>query len=140
MKRDTKIWAIRLVILAGIIVVFFFITKEFSDFDNFSTASSLNEDSLKFNSEEWKKERGYYEEIRPYMLNDLMTKVLVAGMDSSTIKSLLGKPELIDDTWNTNDNRWWVYRLGVYRTIESSYLQIEFDDKGKLKGTDIVDR
>jgi hypothetical protein len=127
-------WIVSLTIFIVIVSIYFFIRKELAHFDNYPTGTALNEDSLKFNSEEWKKQREYYEEIRPYMLKDLMTNVLLVGMDSTAIKNLLG------ETWGPHDSRWWDYRLGVYREIEASYLVIEFDDKGKLKRADIVDR
>src|SRR5688572_5303247 len=120
MKRGAKMWTVRLAILLILVVGFFFIKNELGDFDNYPTGTPLNEDSLKFNSEEWKKQREYYEEMRPYMLKDLMTNILVVGMDSTTVKNLLG------ETWGPHDSRWWDYRLGVYREIEASYLQIEF--------------
>lgn len=127
-------WIVGLAILLILVVGFFFIRNELDAFDRYPTGAPLNEDSLKFNSEEWKKQREYYEEIRPYMLSDLMKNVLVVGMDSTTVKDLLG------ETWGPHGSRWWVYRIGVYREIEASYLEIEFDDKGKLRRVGIVDQ
>lgn len=127
-------WTVRVTILSILVVGFFFVKSELDKFNAYPTETPLNEDSLKFNSEEWKKEREYYEEIRPFMLKDLMTNVLSIGMDSTTVMDLLG------ETWGPHNSQWWDYRLGVYREMEASYLQIEFDDKGKLKKAEIIDR
>lgn len=127
-------WTVRLTIFSILVAGFFFVKKELDAFNSYPTGTPLNEDSLKFNSEEWKKERDYYEEIRPYMLKDLMVNILRVGTDSSTVKELLG------ETWGPHDNHLWDYRLGVYREMEASYLQIEFDGKGKVKHIEIIDR
>lgn len=92
------------------------------------------EDSLRFNSIEWKKQREFYEDVRPYMLNDLMANYLKVGMDSAAVKDLLG------ETWGPQGRQWWDYKLGVYREMESSYLTIDFDDNAKLRGFEVVDR
>lgn len=134
MKRSVKIWAIIFSVISVVFVGVVLMKKELDNFDSYPTGSPLNEDSLKFNSEEWKKERVYYEEIRPYMLKDLTTKILKIGMDSTTVKELLGK------TWGVSDSRFWLYRLGVYREMEASYLQIEFEENGKVKSIKIIDR
>jgi hypothetical protein len=134
MTKAAKMWTVRLTILSILVAGFFFIKNELDEFNTYPTGTPLNEDSLKFNSEEWKREREYYEAIRPYMLKDLMTNVLTIGMDSTTVKDLLG------ENLGPHDSRWWDYRLGVYREMEASYLQIEFDDKGKLKRVEIIDR
>ena len=134
MTRATKTWIVRLTIVLILVAGFLLTRKALNELNSYPTETRLNEDSLKFDSEEWKKERDYYEEIRPYMLKDLMTNILSVGMDSTMVKELLG------ETWGPHDNRWWDYRLGVYREMEASYLQIEFDDKGKVKQVKIVDR
>ncbi len=129
-----KKWGIALAILLCFAIAFIFIKKKNDAFDKYPTGEKVNEDSLKFNSNEWKKQRAYYEDVRPYMLGDLRTNVLVPGMDSVTVKNLLGEVRV------SHDIHWWEYRLGIYREIEASYLQIEFDDQGKLKQTKVVDR
>lgn len=134
MTRSTKIWTVLLAIVLILVAAFFLLKKEIDKFNSYPTGKSLNEDSLKFNSEEWKKERDNYEDIRPYMLKDLMTNILSVGMDSASVKELLG------ETWRPHDRQWWDYRLGVCREMEASYLQIEFDDKGKIKHVGIIDR
>lgn len=134
MTRKMKMWTVRLAVLLVILVGCFLIKNELDNSDAYLEGTPLNEDSLKFNSGEWRREREYYEEIRPYMLKDLMTNVLATGMDSTTVRNLLG------ETWGPHDGRWWHYRLGIYRDMEASYLEIEFDDKGKLKNVNIVDR
>ena len=134
MTREAKMWTVRLIILSVLAGGFFFVKNVTDDFASYPTEAPLNEDSLKFNSEEWKKEREYYEEIRPYMLKDLMANVLVVGMDSTTVKNLLG------ETSGPHDNSLWDYRLGVYRAMEASYLQVEFDDNGKLRKVYVIDR
>jgi hypothetical protein len=133
MTRNTKMWIVRSLFLAGAVWIYFFIRKEQALSAKY-TREPLHEDSLKFNSAEWKKDREYYEEIRPYMQKDLMANVLVIGMDSTTVKDLLG------ETWGPHSRNLWDYKLGVYREIESSYLEIGFDSIGKLKHVNIVDR
>jgi hypothetical protein len=134
MKGQTKKWIIGLAILLLFGLMYFFIKMKLNAFDRYPTGGKLNEDSLKFNASDWKNQSGYGGEIRPYMLTDLRKNVLVAGMDSSAVKDLLG------ETWGPHDRYLWTYRLGVYREIEASYFEIVFDDKGKLKKTEIIDR
>ena len=134
MTGHAKKWSIALVILSCFAIACIFIKNRLDAFDAYPTGEKVNEDSLKFNAHEWKKQRVYYEDIRPYMLGDLRTTVLVSGMDSVTVKNLLGEARV------SYDIHWWEYRLGVYREIEASYLLIEFDDQGKLKQTKVVDR
>lgn len=125
-------WIVRSVFILAAIALFLFIKKEEETSARYTR--DLKEDSLKFNSAEWKKKREYYEEVRPYMLKDLMTNVLVVGMDSTTVKNLLG------ETRTDQSSRWWTYKLGVYREVENSFLEIEFDSLGNFKRALIEDR
>lgn len=124
-------WIVRSVFILAAIALFLFIKKEEETSARYTR--DLKEDSLKFNSAEWKKKRQYYEDVRPYMLHDLMTNVLVTGMDSTKVKDLLGEP--LD-----HSPRWWSYKLGVYREVENSFLDIDFDSTGKFKRAHIEDR
>ena len=125
-------WIVRAVFLLGIVWIYLFIRRDEELSAQYTR--DLKEDSLKFNSAEWKKKREYYEEVRPYMLKDLMTNVLVVGMDSTKVKHLLGKP--MED----HSSRYWSYKLGVYREVENSFLDIEFDSTGKFKRAHVEDR
>ncbi len=86
---------------------------------------SINTDSLMFNSTEWSRHENDYEVIRPYMLKDLMSNVLLPGIDSLKVKDLIGTPH-----WNERDK--FYYKIGILGGMEPTYLVIEFDKNGKL--------
>ena len=110
------------------------------EFDEFPP-QVLHEDSLKFDAVEWKKPREYVEQIRPYMLSDLMSNVLKTGMDTLEIRDLLGEPYTSDRLAEPGDSDvlFFIYKLGVYREMESSYMDIKFEGN-KLKEFHIADR
>lgn len=82
-------------------------------------------DSLKFNSDEWKRHKDDYEVIRPYVLDDLMKNVLKQGMDSIEVKDLIGQPY-------RRENKDFYYKIGIFAGMEPTYLVIEFDKNGKI--------
>jgi hypothetical protein len=61
------------------------------------------------------------------MVNDLMKNYLKMGLDSTEVKKLLGNP-----IPRKEDNK-FSYELGYYRDLDPVYLDIDFDDKGKIK-------
>lgn len=132
-NNKIKKWTIRLTFLAVAVSLFLYGKKLSDDWGNFPSHRPLNTDSLKFNSKEWTRQLDYYEEIRPYMIGDLMKNVLVHGMDTLQVKELLG------ERMGWGDERTYYYKLGAYREIEASYLVVEFDENGKLIKTQITD-
>jgi hypothetical protein len=125
-------WIVRSVFILVAIWLFLFIKKEEETSARYTR--DLKEDSLKFNFADCNKKRQHYEDVRPYMLHDLMTNVLVTGLDSTKVKDLLG------ETLQDHNALWWSYKLGVYREVENSFLDIEFDSIGKFKRAHIEDR
>jgi len=121
MTQKTIIWIAALIFISALCYIVYF-SKDPVD-DNF--IKPPNTDSLKFNSDEWKKHKDDYETIRPYVLGDLMRNVLRQGQDSTEVKDLIGQPY-----WN--ERKIFYYKIGIFEGMEPTYLVIEFDENGKL--------
>ena len=70
-----------------------------------------------------------------------MSNVLKTGMDTLEIRDLLGEPYTRDRLAEPGDSDvlFFIYKLGVYREMESSYMDIKFEGN-KLKEFHIADR
>ena len=132
-SKEIRKWAIWLMALLTLGTLFLSIKTLSDESKDLSVNTLMNIDSLKFDAEEWKRKRDYVEDIRPYMVGDLIKNVLVKEMDTTEVINLLG------NRMGFGNSLTHYYKLGVYREIESSYLVVSFDRNGKLTKTEIID-
>ncbi|HEX9059915.1 MAG TPA: outer membrane protein assembly factor BamE [Clostridia bacterium] len=89
---------------------------------------SKNYSSSLFNEDRWVKRP----DERVYMVDNLLYKYNLKGMPKDEVKKLLGEPTKTE-YFKTPSNI--VYYLGPERgfiRIDSEWLTIDFDDKGKV--------
>jgi hypothetical protein len=132
MTTSEKIWLAGLTIF--LIGAFLFLMTLGPEPSEQSTNPLHQDDSLKFNSTQWKDSVDYVEAVRPYMLDDLRRNVLVIGMERKDIESLLGESLPRD-----KEGKYLYYRIGIFEGMEPTYLVIELDDNDRFKTSSLHD-
>ena len=124
-----KRWKISLGIVAGISVMLLIILL--SPVGRFVLSGGLDMEEQKFDAQQWQSvehEDSSKKRIRLMMTNDL-TKNLLPGMDSTTVKQLLGEPER---------QYGFTYSLGALTPgMDPLFLIVKFGANGKVSKTDV---
>lgn len=102
--------------------------------DEYTMRDIFKQDSLKFNSIEWKKSVDNVDAVRPYMLDDLRKNILKTGLNKPNIETLLGETL----PWDKEGKRLY-YRIGIFQGMEPTYLVIELDENGEFKTSSLHD-
>lgn len=127
-----KPWKITLGIIAGLSVVFAIMWT--SPIGRFILKGGLSDmDEQVFESQQWKAVANSdlaAKRIRLMMMEDLMKNKLKIGLDSSTVKEMLGEPER---------EYGFSYGLGMLTEgIDPFYLIVNFDSVGLVSKFDVM--
>lgn len=128
----SKRWKISIGIIAGLVVVLAIVLS--SPIGRFILLGGLSEmEEQPFDSQQWKDVRNsdlIVKRIRLMMVDDLLEKKLKTGMDSITIKEMLGEPER---------EHGFSYGLGTLTEgIDPFFLIIKFDSVGLVSKFDVA--
>lgn len=127
-----KSWKIGIGIIVGLAVVFAIVwTSPIGRFILTGGLSDLNEKP--FESQQWKAARNgdpTAMRIRLMMVDDLLEKKIIIGMDSSSVKEMLGEPE---------SQYGFSYGLGTLTEgIDPFFLIVNFDSVGTVSKLDVA--
>lgn len=127
-----KSWKISIGIIAGLVVVVTIVWM--SPMGRFILMGGLSDiKEQPFESQQWKAVRNGDQatmRIRLMMVDDLMEKKLVTGMDSSSVKKMLGEPER---------QYGFSYGLGTLTEgIDPFFLIVKFDSVGTVSKLDVT--
>lgn len=127
-----KRWKITLGIIAGVAVVLMIVWT--SPIGRFILTGGLTRmEEQPFNSQQWKQVRTgdqVEKRIRLMMIEDLMETKLKTGIDSLTVKEMLGEPER---------QFGFSYDLGaITEGIDPFYLVVNFDSVGNVSKLDVA--
>lgn len=122
----TKRWKIILGIISGLaVVIIIVLLSPFGRFVITGGLMDLNEQP--FNQQQWKDARDAEPQVlraRLLMLEDLMENHLKNGLDSMTVKDMLGEPER---------QAGFSYALGTLTPgMDNVFLIVQFDGAGKV--------
>jgi hypothetical protein len=127
-----KRWKITIGIIAGLAVVLVIVWT--SPIGRFILTGGLGElDEQPFDAQQWKAVRNGDQaamRVRLMMLDDLMENKLKTGMDSVTVKEMLGEPER---------GYGFSYGLGALTEgIDPFYLVVNFDSVGNVSRLNVA--